>query len=98
MNHKITAQLPAYSSPISTADSADFFYYKDRLIPHHFQVIEEKFPTSFVRTHQHYILNLLHINTIDSRERMVYLHPKWQWQVPIAHRQHTAFLKHIEKL
>lgn len=68
-------------------------------IPHHIQMIEERFPPKvFVRTHQHYILSLLHITTIDSRERMVYLHPKFQWKVPIARRQHTAFLKHIKKL
>jgi len=72
---------------------------KQHLVCYPLGLLEEKFsPKVFVRSHHQYILNLHYIHTIDSRERMVYLHSKWQWQVPIARRQHVNFLKHIEKL
>ncbi len=62
-------------------------------------VLEKELPTYlFVRPHHKYIVHLRYITTIDSREKIVYLHRKWQWQVPIARRQQPAFLKHIKKL
>ncbi len=61
--------------------------------------VQKELPTDyFVRPHHKYIVHLRYITTIDSREKIVYLHRKWQWQVPIARRQQPAFLKHIHKL